>query len=323
MHFVVIITERKIISLYFLTGINDEKVKVITVDSMTGEVVNNVQHTLTDNSPTTDSVDGSVPTEIFNTGIKQLQGLHTVSSNVSSDGTIHLPHGISASGSTISSIGDKVMTIQNASSTTLDHSSGTATVPHVYVVDSSKSSLDSTVKTILGKRPASGSLPNSVVNKVIITKNPTTSQPQAVPVQIQTVSASQTGQHGISHALIQNSPKTPTKTITITQHGVISPGKGTTMTQVVGGSSPKIPINKLPISPARTPTKITMIPVSMSGRTPQKILPAGQTLLNNNNNNNSASGVQTTITMSPSKLLKQPGTVHLVRFGFNGLQTQT
>jgi hypothetical protein len=155
-----------------------------------------------------------------------------------------------------------------------------------------------------------------VVHKVIITKNPNSDQPQVMPVQVnqlnqlqlpqgQTFSVSSTG--GIS--LLSQGAQTPTKTITITPQGVLSPGKQyvtipTTPTKLIG-----VPGNKVPISPAvKTPTKITMIPVTI-GKSPQRLVPAS-TVLNKqvNISGGAASSQPTLITMSPSKVMKE-GTV--------------
>ncbi|KAJ8319033.1 hypothetical protein KUTeg_004124 [Tegillarca granosa] len=82
-----------------------------------------------------------------------------------------------------------------------------------------------------------------------------------------------------------------------------------------------IPVNKVPISPAKTPTKITMIPVTI-GKSPQRIAPASiaqVSMLTKSLSDSCAtltpvtvatnSGTRPTmITMSPSKVFKQ-GTV--------------
>ena len=291
-------------SCCFFSGIEDDKVKVITVDSATGEIV----PSLLDHSPTSDSVDGSVPSDLIGPDIKALDSLQAALDNfpsvtTNSDGSAFVSEGFAPSVVHVSSVADNIVTIPESSSLNssilnrkTENSGGAAVVPQVLTVESK--SIHQDVR-VIGKRPASSGAQNNIINKVLITKNPSSSEPQAVPIQIQTVPVPQ----GSSGSL-----RTPTKTITISQQGILSPVKGITMAQVAG-TPPKLPISKLPISPAKTPTKITMIPVSLAGRSPQKIAPAGlgQTLLNNNSSN-----VQTTITMSPSKVVKQPGTVQLV-----------
>lgn len=288
------------------SGIKDDKLRVIAVDSVTGEIINsNVQYTQSDSSSTGDSIDGTLPVETITANVKNLGALNslTLDNNISvsslSDGNVYVNSGFQSGSSSASALGGdnvgniSILTPQSNQVT----SGGSMNVPQVIIVDSK----DGT--TLLGKRPGETLSHNSLVNKIIITKNPNSSQPQAVPVQVQTVSLSQSAQPGVS--IIPQSPKTPTKTITISQQGIVSPVKGITMAQVAG-TPPKLPISKLPISPAKTPTKITMIP---AGRSPQRIAPAGmgQTLSNSN-----ISSERATITMSPSKVMKQPGTVHVV-----------
>lgn len=243
---------------------------------------------------TGDSVDGNLPTDSI-TAINNLESVHFNLENQNSDGNVNFTTRIPGSSNAISAI-DGNLTSSQVQEIQVVSSGGSA--PQVIIVDSHERN------SLLGKRPAEGTVQNSLVNKIIITKN--TNASQAIPVQVQTVNASHsvTVQPGIS-TLSQNS-STPTKTITISQQGIVSPAKGITMAQVAG-TPPKLPINKLPISPAKTPTKITMIPVS--GRSPQRIAPAGvgSSVLTNSTSS------QATITMSPSKVIKQPGTVHVVR----------
>ncbi|KAL4239498.1 Lin-54 DREAM MuvB core complex component [Mactra antiquata] len=288
-------------------GIKEDKVRVIAVDSVTGEIINsNVQYTQSDSSSTGDSIDGTMPVETIAASVKNAGSLNSLTSEYSfnvtslSDGNVFVNSGFQSGSNSVSALGDNIGNIsiltQPSNQVT---SGGSVNVPQVIIVDSKDGS------TLLGKRPGESLSHNSLVNKIIIAKNSNSSQPQAVPIQVQTVSVSQSAQPGVS--IIPQSPKTPTKTITISQQGIVSPIKGITMTQVAG-TPPKLPISKLPISPAKTPTKITMIP---AGRSPQRIAPAGmgQTLLNNSN----TSSERATITMSPSKVIKQPGTVHVIQ----------
>ncbi|XP_062582837.1 protein lin-54 homolog isoform X1 [Saccostrea cucullata] len=165
------------------------------------------------------------------------------------------------------------------------------------------------------KRQLSSTTP-PVVHKVIITKNPNSDQPQVMPVQVNQLGQIQL-QHGQSYSvassggisLLSQGAQTPTKTITISPQGVLSPGKQyvtipTTPTKLLG-----VPGNKIPISPAsKTPTKITMIPVTI-GKSPQRLVPASSVLNKQLNISSGAGGSRPTlITMSPSKVMKE-GTV--------------
>lgn len=287
---------------------------MIAIDS-TGQVINSsVQYTQSDSSSTGDYVDGSLPIETLSSSVKECNTFQSLSldnsdgSAIINDGTVYAPTGFSSANSSVSGIGDNIGNLSFLTQPGNQGSSGgTATIPQVIIVDSKDSA------SLLGKRPGENLSQNSLVNKIIIAKNTNSSQSQGVPIQVQTLPVSQgTGtQPGITDAL--QAPKTPTKTITISQQGIVSPAKGITMAQIAG-TPPKLPINKLPISPAKTPTKITMIPVPVAGRSPQRIAPAGlsHTLLSNSNTSN----VQATITMSPSKVMKQPGTVHVVSLIF-------
>lgn len=174
---------------------------------------------------------------------------------------------------------------------------------------------DGTVKVAHKRQilPSASSAP--MVTKVIITKNPNTSQPQAIPVQIghiqgQTITLT-TMAPGISVPQMQ-AQGSPTKTITISQQGIVSPSKQI----IIPGTPTKMPISKLPMSPQKTPTKITMIPVPVT-KSPQRIAPATvavsmlpkaltvgsvQTMTVTNA---STELKPTTITMSPSKVIKQ------------------
>lgn len=285
--------------------------RVIAIDSVTGEVINsNVQHTQSDSSSTGDSIDGSLSLDTQTTSLKGFNTFTSLTldnsegSAILGDGNVYATAGFSSANSVVSALGDNTGSLSFQTQVTDQvAAAGAVTVPQVIIVDSKDGS------SLLGKRPGESLTQNSLINKIIITKNPNSSQSQTVPIQIQTLPISEAAvtHQGISD--LPQTPNTPSKTITISQQGIISPAKGITMAQVAG-TPPKIPINKLPISPAKTPTKITMIPVSVAGRSPQRIAPAGmgQTLLSNSNNSN----VQATITMSPSKVMKQPGTVHVV-----------
>ncbi|XP_022317408.2 protein lin-54 homolog isoform X2 [Crassostrea virginica] len=164
------------------------------------------------------------------------------------------------------------------------------------------------------KRQLSSTTP-PVLRKVIITKNPNSDQPQVMPVQVnqlgqfqlqsgQSFNVSSSG--GIS--LLPQGSQTPTKTITISPQGVLSPGKQyvipTTPSKLMSVSG-----NKIPISPAsKTPTKITMIPVTI-GKNQQRLVPASTVLNKQVNISTGVGGSRPTlITMSPSKVMKE-GTV--------------
>lgn len=129
---------------------------------------------------------------------------------------------------------------------------------------------------------------NSIVTKVIITKNPISGQPQAQPVRpaIQTVTLQGSSNSGISVSqqqlqqlsnalLAQSGSNTVTKTLTISSQGLMTAATSTTTTSspvktVIttlpssGVTKISVPYHKIPTSPAKTPTKITMIPVSKS-----------------------------------------------------------
>ena len=133
--------------------------------------------------------------------------------------------------------------------------------------------------------PSSG---NSIVTKVIITKNPVSGQPQAQPVRpvTQTVTLQGSGNTGssmsqqqlqqLSNALLaQSGNSTVTKTLTLSSQALATAATSTCTTSspvktVIatipssGVTKISVPYHKIPISPAKTPTKITMIPVSKS-----------------------------------------------------------
>ncbi|XP_060553263.1 protein lin-54 homolog isoform X2 [Ruditapes philippinarum] len=292
--------------------IKDDKVRVIAIDSVTGQVINSsVQYTQSDSSSTGDSVDGSLPIETLTSNSKEYNTFQSLTldnsdgSAIINDGTIYATTGFSSANNTVSAIGDNTGNLSFLTQAGSQVSSGGAvTIPQVIIVDSKDGA------SLLGKRQGESLSQNSLVNKIIITKNTISSQSQGVPIQVQTLPVTQTAGTQPGSTDVLQGQKTPTKTITISQQGIVSPGKGIMMAQVAG-TPPKLPINKLPISPAKTPTKITMIPMPVPGRSPQRIAPAGlgQTLLSNS----STSTVQATITMSPSKVMKQPGTVHVIQ----------
>ncbi|XP_064603915.1 protein lin-54 homolog isoform X2 [Liolophura sinensis] len=179
--------------------------------------------------------------------------------------------------------------------------------------------------TVGTKRPLVNSTSGApMVTKVIITKNPGSNQPQVVPIhlgslQAQGVSVTSLapGMNVIPHMPNQGS-MTPTKTITISSQGIVSTAGKQILTNL-GGTPTKI-VNKIPISPAKTPPKITMIPVSLA-KSPQRgvIAPASSVVVArplNAATSNSMSGTTVvastgnmkpaTITMSPTKvILKQ------------------
>ncbi|XP_064636016.1 protein lin-54 homolog isoform X2 [Lineus longissimus] len=126
------------------------------------------------------------------------------------------------------------------------------------------------------KRPATSSPPPQM--KVIIQKNPTTNQTQPVlfAQSMSGVSQSQLVSSGgqgftILSPSVQGA-STPTKTITLSQAGIVSPGRTIALTSL-SSTPPRsiIPQQKIAISPAKTPTKITMIPVS--GKSPHRVIP--------------------------------------------------
>ncbi|XP_052765181.1 protein lin-54 homolog isoform X1 [Mya arenaria] len=269
-----------------LASKDDRHVKVLAVDSVTGAVLTSVHHS--DGSSAADSIDGNLPLDTDTFEQKQNNSLQM---NIGDDVIDEISPVISSTNDTVT--GDSVVQLnphqfqEIVASSTLNLAS-----PQVIVVDANNRN------SLLGKRPISGNGNQpSVTNKIIITKLPNSSQ-------VQTVIASQSANILQGTSVVSTNPHTPTKTITLSQHGIVSPLKGVSMAQVAG--APKVPISKLPLSPAKTPTKITMIP-----RSPQRIAPANiaQTLLNNNSVGSSSS----TITLSPSKIIKQPGTVTVIQ----------
>lgn len=297
--------------VFFISGIKDDKVKVITINSMTGAVVYNTAELVgTDNSPTSDSVDGSMPTDLLNTDFRKSENIQVALNNLQGVGKhVLLPGQTSA---VMISTHNSLLTAPHVQTVSNEAVSGSFNVltqsSHQLVENNNKNDGENTLK-----RPISASATTPVINKVIITNDPSTSQPQVVPV-------GQVGETPVSLSRLplgvnlipqSQSPRTPTKTITISQQGILSPSKGIRMTPVAN-SPPRLPISRLPGSPAKTPTKITMIPVSV-GRSPLKIAPATTTIpVINNSATNSSGPLHNTITMSPSKMIKQGGTVHIV-----------
>ena len=306
-----------------VSGIKDDKVKVITIDSMTGAVVNSTSElTVTDISPS-DSVDGSVSTSVLNTDLRKLESLQAALNNIQGLGRNVTP-GQATPGmiSTQSSLltAPRVQTVSNE---TVPGPYNVMAQSNTLVVHNNRNGSDNVLK-----RPISASATAPIVNKVIITNDPSTSQPQVIPVgQISRPSGSLSHiSPGVSLIPQSQSPRTPTKTITISQQGVLSPSR-VRMAQVMGSptrvpiSSPtRVPISRLASSPAKTPTKITMIPVTV-GRSPLKIAPAAPAIpVINNSATNSTGPLHTTITMSPSKIVKEGGMVHIVsNFNFESL----
>ena len=160
----------------------------------------------------------------------------------------------------------------------------------------------------LSKRTLTNSGGSGVVTKVIITKNPSTNQPQAMP------SGSTSGQSTImfsSGGLQQGQQITLTPTKTIQAGNLLSP------TKLVSGSpsTPKQSLltgNKIPFSPGKSPAKVTMIPVS--GKSPQKIAPAPGQIITMVSNKSLLTGNQIPLTtqtkpgtvgLSPSKVIIQ------------------
>ncbi|KAH3864034.1 hypothetical protein DPMN_027046, partial [Dreissena polymorpha] len=260
---------------------DDQKVKVITVDSVTGAFLSaSVHHS--DTSSTGDSVDGSL--SLFNNF--QNDDVTLVSEQVEGNGVVTTM--LSGVNNSMVSGSDSVISVTPQQFHDLKSSVNSVSSPQVIIVDAN----DRT--SLLGKRPSTGVISQtSLANKIIITKH---HNPSQALVGTQGASGQSTGADATS-------PQTPTKTITISQPGV-SPMKVVTVTQVPGRTPPKIPIHRVQMPMARTPTKITMIP-----RSPQRIAPAsvGHAVISNTNNSTG------TITLSPSKVIHQQGTVHVIQ----------
>ena len=173
-----------------------------------------------------------------------------------------------------------------------------------------------TVHNIQTKRPlAAVSNSGQVVTKVIITKNPNQTQPVAIPVSNQQIVMM--GSQGLTTVSHQMGLGSPTKTITINPSLLQSPTKY--ITALPGSPTKFISGQKIALSPVKTPTKITMIPVSSMSKSPQRIVTStGQVLTmvakaqSGSTSLTSASSTRpATITMSPSKVIlkQQPITV--------------
>ncbi|CAL1540236.1 unnamed protein product [Lymnaea stagnalis] len=158
--------------------------------------------------------------------------------------------------------------------------------------------------------PATGS---NVITKVIITKNPTSGQPQAFPAgnntQTFTLTSLPSSTSVSVNSLINSSSivqsGTPTKTVTLTSQGILSPVK-TVIATIPGTSTAKVVPYKIPISPSKTPTKITMIPMP---RSPNKstLNPTNITVLSRALNSLAQSGNVALKPGSPSKVIIKQG----------------
>ncbi|KAK3608971.1 hypothetical protein CHS0354_017132 [Potamilus streckersoni] len=285
------------------TGINkDEKVHVVAVDTLTGEIGTELT-SLTEDSNFSQSDDLNSQSSFSSSQTNVSDGSLKNGEEKSESGVTLAVVSGSSSGSSFSDV-VHALSGRRATITTLSTNSSET------LSDNRKSQ----------KRPLPKSANTSpVVTKVIITKNPATSQPQAIPIQLgqyggQTVTIAPGAAGTNIVPQVHGLSATPTKTITISQHGIVSPLKQIQMATLAQSGSPKLPIRKLPISPAKTPTKVTMIPVSI-GKSPQKIAPAsilGNNVIQTIVTSGGIGNKQTTITMSPSKVIK-PGTVHLVQ----------
>lgn len=181
---------------------------------------------------------------------------------------------------------------------------GGAQVVSVLQGDQLQEALSQQVQNVQTKRTLnSNSVKGQVVTKVIIAKNPGQTQQVTLPI------SSHNTQQQQQQIMMMGSQGISTISPTI---GLQSPTK----TQMTQGSPSKIIIGqKIAMSPGKTPTKITMIPVS--GKSPQRIITSsGQilTMVQKSVGNaqagltslTSASTKPSTITMSPSKvILKQ------------------
>ncbi|CAG5128666.1 unnamed protein product [Candidula unifasciata] len=155
------------------------------------------------------------------------------------------------------------------------------------------------------KRPH-GSSGSNVITKVIITKNPLSGQPQPFPAGSSSQTITLTSLPSSSSLSSDSSGGTsPTKTVTLTSQGIMSPVK-TVIATIPGTGIPKInlPCHKIPISPAKTPTKITMIPVS---RSPNKSISSNITVLSHALNTLAQSGSGPLKSGSPSKVIIKQG----------------
>ena len=174
-------------------------------------------------------------------------------------------------------------------------------------------------KPVLKRPLPSSSASSPVVTKVIITKNPTTNQPQPVPVEISQLQGQTISLSSMTGGVVQTNTtqaKSQTKTYTISSQGTLSPIK--TVLGGLPGTPTKltIPVSRLPVSPSRSQTKITMIPVSVA-KSPQRIIAvsSGSSLVtrtitdmsNTQTTSTATLSKPATITMSPSKVIIKHG----------------
>ena len=175
--------------------------------------------------------------------------------------------------------------------------------------------------TVQVKRPrTTSSNSGHMVTKVIITKNPSTNQPQPISSSQHGGQIVVVGSQGLTPISTLQGLVSPTKTITLAQGNIGSPTK-----YITNPSTPTrlTPANKLALSPLKTPTKITMIP--STAKSPQRLISAtGQVLtMLAKTVSYSTSGTTTvtssaakpaTITMSPSKVIIKHQTVQVSLF---------
>ncbi|PVD38520.1 hypothetical protein C0Q70_01135 [Pomacea canaliculata] len=194
--------------------------------------------------------------------------------------------------------------------------------PHIVTTSSSHMQAGSPAmvsgdKSVLKRHLSGGSSNPNLITKVIITRNPSSSQPHAVPIQVTQLPNSMVSSAGTVSIISQTTgSQTPTKTVTISSQGIVSPGKAVIATLPGSPTKVNIPVNKMAITPAKTPTKITMIPVSIA-KSPQQRLGVStgtsgitvvpRTSLSDLASSNASSTPSTskpaTITMSPSKVI--------------------
>lgn len=194
--------------------------------------------------------------------------------------------------------------------------------PHIVTTSSSHMQAGSPAmvsgdKSVLKRHLSGGSSNPNLITKVIITRNPSSSQAHAVPIQVTQLPNSMVSSAGTVSIISQTTgSQTPTKTVTISSQGIVSPGKAVIATLPGSPTKVNIPVNKMAITPAKTPTKITMIPVSIA-KSPQQRLGVStgtsgitvvpRTSLSDLASSNASSTPSTskpaTITMSPSKVI--------------------
>lgn len=196
--------------------------------------------------------------------------------------------------------------------------------PEVGNVLPSQSLPGRTEKTILEKagvkRPLISSSSN-VITKVIITKNPLSGQAQPYPAGSSSQTLTLASLPSSSTVNLNNmgtvvkqvdssalQPGSPTKTVTITSQGILSPVK-TVIATIPGTGTARfsVPIHKIPISPAKTPTKITMIPASKSPSKPSININDNISVLSRALNSLAQSGNVAINPGSPSKVIIKQG----------------